>query len=309
MTESKTPYTSPNDLEQRLTELETQLTEIKSAGIQDSDRLDLVEKSFKTVLDADIHQDNKAGRILSAIAFLTAAATTLFTRQYTPGMSKMQLNNILSQELSPYINAKLLPVAINSLEKKLSQNYQFVKIEDIALWSYWIYMLFVVLGAGLYLCALGPSFNISSSLRNNKNGLPSLLFFEVIASSTVEEWNKEWDTQKSTGLIHQKMQENLQYETYLIAQKTRIKVTLMSIGSFCFRLSLASLIPLSASLFKIRPQTNLGLSLAGLSLVFFVYSYSISQKKSKKNFDKIAHKIWFLLTIVSGVTGICLIIN
>jgi len=37
-------------------------------------RIQLVETSFKTVLASDLHEDDKAGRILSAMAFLTAAA-------------------------------------------------------------------------------------------------------------------------------------------------------------------------------------------------------------------------------------------
>lgn len=36
-------------------------------------RIQLVETSFKTVLDLDLHEDAKAGRILSAIAFFTNA--------------------------------------------------------------------------------------------------------------------------------------------------------------------------------------------------------------------------------------------
>ena len=44
-----------------------------------TDRLQLVEASFKTVLDADLHEDDKAGRILSTMAFLTAAAAAVLS--------------------------------------------------------------------------------------------------------------------------------------------------------------------------------------------------------------------------------------
>ena len=46
--------------------------------------MDLAESSFKAVLDADYHLDDKASRILSTMAFLTAAAAAVFSKAYLP---------------------------------------------------------------------------------------------------------------------------------------------------------------------------------------------------------------------------------
>jgi hypothetical protein len=46
----------------------------------DLDRADLARKSYEEVLDATKHQDDKIGRFLTVIAFLTAAAVTFGVR-------------------------------------------------------------------------------------------------------------------------------------------------------------------------------------------------------------------------------------
>lgn len=181
-------------------------------------KFELAEKSFKTVLDADIHLDNKASRILSAIAFLTIATVSIFAKIYS-------LKAESGVEILDY---------------------------DLAIISFIAYILFVLLGSGLYLFALGPSLNIPSWLRNeskanekNNNKVKSLLFFNSISALTEETWFYYW--QQSRNQIQEEMLNNLIKESYLIAQKTKNKNDSMSLGSVFFRIAIACLIPLLAS--------------------------------------------------------------
>ena len=44
------------------------------------DKVEIASRSYKEVLDATVHQDDKVGRILTAAAFLTTGALTIITR-------------------------------------------------------------------------------------------------------------------------------------------------------------------------------------------------------------------------------------
>ncbi len=257
----------------------------------DNDRLQLAERSFKNVLEADVHQDNKAGRILAAIAFLTAAATGLFNSQYSPSLNP-RLRESLANSLAPYVNPNNLKAASDSLEQSFKQNFQLFGI-DVALYSFVVYLLCVFVGVGLYLAAMGPSFNIPSWFKHHQ----SLLFFEAIAGYSREEWNAEWAKGKSTAEIHQKVFSNFVDETYLIAQKTRLKVALMSIGKLFFRLAVIALIPLSISLLKLDSNTAKLLIVGGVSVSLLTQIFRILIKPSKKIFDWYKLAFWGILTI------------
>src|SRR5436190_19060038 len=57
--------------------------EAKTANQSEAKRFDLSEKLINGLLAANEHLDDKAGRILSAMAFLTAAAAATFTKAYS----------------------------------------------------------------------------------------------------------------------------------------------------------------------------------------------------------------------------------
>jgi hypothetical protein len=76
-------------LEERTGALEKQLQDAlanakakEEAEKEAEAKFELAETSFKTVLDADVYLDNKASRILAALAFLTAASAAVFARAY-----------------------------------------------------------------------------------------------------------------------------------------------------------------------------------------------------------------------------------
>lgn len=255
-----------HDLESRVSALEAKVDNSEALKINK-----LAETSFKTVLDADIHLDNKASRILSAIAFLTAAASAIFARAYYPVQITPELQQVITRSLSPYLNA----AQIFSTVSTVTQNLQKLRLSlfgfDLALLSFSAYIFFVILGSALYLAALGPSLNLQGEFRkqHKDKSVKSLLFFDKIAEINKDKWLNYWADNTAYQLLEDQ-KNNFIYETYLIAQKTKTKVQLMSIGSICFRLGFFCLVPLIASLFSFSPLSGWSfffISLWALALV------------------------------------------
>lgn len=253
----------------------------------DKDKYDLAEASFKTVLDADIHLDNKASRILSAIAFLTASAAAVFNKAYSSSISKEDLQAALDNAFS-LENLNINSLQLNSIATNVKQNIQIPKFSilgiDLALFSFTFYIIFVLLGAIFYLFALGPSLNIPAWLTNESSTIVekdepiSLFFFKTIGEFEEEKWKKFWK-QKESKYIRRLMTENFPRECYLIAEKAKTKIKLMSFGSLFFKLAFVSLAPLVLSLL---PLENLSLILFGIFLVFLVFTYASLQRPSSK---------------------------
>jgi hypothetical protein len=95
--------------------------------------IDLAEITFKTVLDADVHQDDKASRILSGMAFLTAAAAAIFAKAYSPGIASGDLLK-LSQTLAPFVNPSDLPSVVDNVTRAIEKQPLMLLGLDLAHW-------------------------------------------------------------------------------------------------------------------------------------------------------------------------------
>lgn len=126
--------------------------------------IDFAEKSFKTVMEADVHVDNKASRILGAMAFLTAAAASIFAKVYSVGSTTSEIQEKLTQKLTPILGSAD-PAVINDLALSIQEPHATIFGIDWALISFSIYMICILIGASLYLAALGPSLNIPSEFK------------------------------------------------------------------------------------------------------------------------------------------------
>jgi ABC-type multidrug transport system fused ATPase/permease subunit len=272
-------------------------------------RAKLAEMSFKTVLDSDIHLDNKASRILSAMAFLTSASAAIFAKAYSPNWITQENKQLLTRSLSTYINSSQLPSVVNTIVQTFQKQSIIICGLDLSLFSFATYILFVLLGAGLYLYALGPSLNIPSWFINEKikdgrtnNIVKSLLFFKTISSVERDIWESQWTL--SNYELQEKMMRDLITESYLIAQKVETKNKLMSGGSIFFRLSIASLIPLVCSLFTIELKLKIISIYLGLILLFIIFIIGTLQRPSKDSLTSwLPTILWSLLTFlcISGI--------
>jgi hypothetical protein len=305
--ESRISALEAQNINNQIQNLEKQLSKLEDK-VENSEAkklYDLAETSFKTVLDADIHLDNKASRILSAMAFLTAASAAIFAKAYSPNLITQDIQQKLIHSLSSYINSSILPSVINAtLQDYQKQNLVIFGL-DLALFSFAFYILFVLLGSGLYLYAIGPSLNIPSWLRNSNNrevnnSVKSLLFFKSISSVEQKIWQTQW--QGESNKIQDIIKDNFLQESYLIAQKATTKDTLMSGGSLFFRLAIAFLIPLVFSLLSLDSDSKILAIYLGLFLLLCIYVYADFQRPSKDRFAS-----WIPVIIWSLLAFLCLL--
>jgi hypothetical protein len=242
------------------------------------------ETSFKTILDADIHQDNKANRILSAMAFLTAATAGIFSKAYSPSQPVAEGQTTSLPVMTIFgVNASLL--------------------------AYTAYLFFVILGALLYLNALGPALNIPSrfgtrTADGKDKKVASLLFFAKIGELNRETWSDYWHTLTPADL-QREMTENFIFESHLIAQKATTKIFFMSFGSRLFKIAIVFLSPLIASMFSPNPWWFLFallLALSGLFLTFTLEAWRPPQE-SRSSVGR-----WSTLTILTVIGAIILLL-
>lgn len=119
----------------------------------DRDELDVVLLSYQEVLDATKHQDDKVGRFLTAIAFLTGGAIAFATR------------------------AEVLRIRFH------------VGADHVHLpaWFFAGFLLLVLLAVTLLVVSLGPNLRPASP-----SGLASRLFFLEIAAQRRDDWVARW---------------------------------------------------------------------------------------------------------------------
>ncbi|HKP53630.1 MAG TPA: hypothetical protein VJ183_13385 [Chloroflexia bacterium] len=185
-------------VETDLQNLAGQGTEAQSPATQaivapDSDRLKLAEASFKSVLDADVHQDNKASRILGGMAFLTSAAAAIFAKAFafTPPSSEFVQKS--TDTLGSYISqGESLSAAVADLKKAILGSPVEIAGLNGPLLAFSAYLFLVVGGAVLYLIAIGPSFNIGGAFHSAPDKVKSVLFFQFIGITSDEVWKKFW---------------------------------------------------------------------------------------------------------------------
>lgn len=189
-------------------------------------QLKTAQQIFDTVLKADEHQDNKASRILGAVAFLLAASGAALT--FT------------------------LPTAAKIEDRvKALSGAEYLTYFHPGLISFAILLVSLLVGVSFYLLALGPSFNWH---RNNQqqdlnDPASTLLFFEEVGKQSGATL-KEFIRSSTSDSLKERLITNLTHEAVLIAQKTKRKVGFMERGSLFFRYGISWGIPLILSVFS-----------------------------------------------------------
>lgn len=174
-------------------------------------KVDVAKESFKEVLASDEHEDGKAQRILTAMAFLTAAAGLIFA------------------ELS---RARIAP----SLEFPIFAGYAYMPV------CFFIFVAAMLIGTLFFLAALGPAFNIPRPwhTKDTERYPQSLLFSQLILQGTRDQWTKYWEESNHKNL-QVELVKNYVNEAYLLAEKVKFKVSSMRIGKVFYKLSLGFL--------------------------------------------------------------------
>lgn len=188
------------------------------------DLLELSEKSLTEVKHLTEYEDDKANRILTAIAFLSAFAGVLYV-------------GLLPQYLEDNIGTKTVGLYIPIF-------FHIV---------FAIYCLFTIFGAFLVIKAVRPRFMIPDSWSNEQNGgqstpgqvgklptIPSFLFFEKILDTKPSDWARAFTKNNANNLKIQYIK-NYIHESYLVADKIRTKMKSLKPGVFFLQISVVVL--------------------------------------------------------------------
>src|SRR5664280_360809 len=142
------------------------------APITEDKRLTLLTTSYREVLDATKHQDDKVGRLLTATAFLTAAA--------------LALANLVGGRALPrpfIIGRESLP--------------------PLALLALLVFLLCVVLAAVMLVYSIATPLKIPAFVNASREGADrgfSQIYFFSIAELAKEEWQAKWAVDQTPKL-------------------------------------------------------------------------------------------------------------
>lgn len=189
------------------------------------------QRSLDTVTHLTEYQDDKANRILTAMAFMSAFAAVIFA--VVPSRYPLSVLQLLLRDgLRP--EACLL----------------------FALYGVFVlYALTLTIGVVFVLHAVRPRFNVPRGWKPEGSKPASYLFFEKIVEVSPTDWANAFVGTKKEDLLNAQVK-NAVMETYLIAQKIGVKMKWLSLGVKLFVAStivLAILLPLIAATVVLVP--------------------------------------------------------
>jgi Pycsar effector protein len=187
----------------------TNLSEISQAA----------QRSLETVTHLTEYEDDKANRILTAMAFMSAFAAVVFV--VIPTRYSLAIPMLLIQS-KLYWQASLM----------------------IA--TYVAFILFVItltIGVACALYAVRPRFNVPGTWKPDGSKPASNLFFEKISEVSPTDWANTFVKVDERQLLSTYIKNSV-LETYLIAQKIGLKVKWLTLGGELFFWSIVMLIVL-----------------------------------------------------------------
>jgi len=178
-------------------------------------RYEITREVFERPLEMTRHEDEKAGRILASMAFLTVAAAAVFSTL---------LNNGIRFELSLYCSQRL----------------------DLIPASFAGYIILVVAGTILMLETFGPSFEVPkvwrTSVKSEEKGSErtyepqSIFFFEKISKEDRNQWVNYFGG--VTNEILTKACNDHIFEAHLVSTKVSRKVRRIKCGKRFFYIAM-----------------------------------------------------------------------
>lgn len=229
-------------------------------------RLELARLGYGEVLDATKHQDDKVGRFLTGVAFLTTAAVA-----YTVGFDIAAITYALGPWELP------LPALLAGG-----------------------YLVLVVITVILLIMALGPNLGVPGrpSGPDDDGDYDSNLYFMAISARSQCDFLSAWGNSKSIGYLEDQTVTNLLEETHNIATKVRFKYhrTNEARAVFSFALILLGLAIVLGGYPKLDTSRapgpvawTIGPRLAATALIAataYLLSYDYLRLAQKPGFDK-----------------------
>lgn len=165
---------------------------------------DSAKTSFGAVKDLTEYQDGKASRLLTIIAFLSAAIAAVFTR---------------FAALYPW------PGSFNNAAAWYLPTFAYV--------LFFLYLISAAIGLAVVVNAIRPQFNIPKTWTAGRQGSrpKSMLFFEKMLDVSAADWGETFQDLSAKGVLKETYAKNYIYETRLIAQKVATKLNLLQNGT------------------------------------------------------------------------------
>ena len=228
-----------------------------------ADKLEIAKRSFEHILDMDVHLDAKANRTLGAIAFLTAALATVFGKIHVWNWPTNELEEALTQVLSPQIASRELAAVARQVVEQLPRPYSLYGVNWTSFF-FSLYLLSVLLGAVFYLGALGRTVKLrapgrakalngtNESSKRERDKVASLLFYRNIASLDAAVWSGHWSDSALEDLRAQ-LQDCYISESRVLARRADEKYRLMRWGNTFFQISLFLWVAVASGLWLAEP--------------------------------------------------------
>jgi len=215
----------------------------------------ITKEIFDHLYDMLRHEDEKANRILGAMAFITVAAAAL---------------------------------SIPFFEGKIGTGLKFFNL-GLGLFLFFIFLILIAIGTLFLLSALGPLLHITTdfvepSERKKKLRVRSLLYFENITGITIEEWTKFF-RETDEDDFYEKICNDHIIKSYTLANRTKYKAKCIKSSKIFYRFSLIVLCLFVLSGFCVSFNSFFYWAFIILAAAFLEWSveyYLMPQKELKK---------------------------
>ena len=190
------------------------------------------QRSLDTVTHLTEYQDDKANRILTAMAFMSAFAAVIFS--------------VVPSRYPLSIPLKLLHAGLKA------EAFLFFALYG----AFVLYALTLIIGVAFVLHAVRPRFNVPKGWKPEGSEPASYLFFEKIVEVAPTDWANAFVGATKEELLTKQVK-NAVLEAYLIAQKIGVKMKWLSRGVILFFVStivLAVLLLLVATTLVLIPE-------------------------------------------------------
>jgi hypothetical protein len=149
-------------------------------------KFELARRSYEEVLDATKHQDDKVGRFLTAIAFLTTGAITLIAS----GNGLKRTFSVLDGPAHPYLA-----------------------------WSTGAFFILTLASVALLLLCLSTPLKLPRRRRDPMD--ESLLFFSYISARRIDDWKNDWEIDEQK--LRDRMTQDYVREAHNLAERATAK--------------------------------------------------------------------------------------
>lgn len=157
------------------------------------------QRSLDTVTHLTEYEDDKANRVLTAMAFVSALAGVTFV--VIPSRFPLSAPLILFRS------------GLTSQAILLSTTYL----------AFIAYSLSLIVGVAVILNAVRPRFNVPTTWKSEGSTPASRLFFEKIAEVSPTDWAKSFTTTTTSELLSDYIKDSV-LESYLVAEKIGTKL-------------------------------------------------------------------------------------